>query len=83
MVTPPKSFYDRIKKENKSIKHIRGLDSELEYIFQKFSWPAKGIISGVFGSQRILNGIPKRPHYGVDIAAAKGSPVCSTYKIYS
>ena len=80
MVTPPKSFYDRIKKENKSIKHIRGLDSDVDYIFQKFSWPAKGIISGVFGSQRILNGIPKRPHYGVDIAAAKGSPVLAPIK---
>ena len=80
MVTPPKSFYDRIKKENKSIKHIRGLDSNVDYIFQKFNWPAKGIISGVFGSQRILNGIPKRPHYGVDIAAAKGSPVLAPIK---
>ena len=80
MVTPPKSFYDRIKKENKSIKFTRGLDSDLDYIFQKFSWPTKGIISGVFGSQRILNGIPKRPHYGVDIAAAKGSPVLAPIK---
>ncbi len=40
-----------------------------------FDWPATGIISGVFGSQRILNGEPKRPHSGLDIAAAKGTPV--------
>ncbi len=40
-----------------------------------FEWPAVGPISGVFGSQRILNGEPKRPHSGVDIAAAKGTPV--------
>ena len=39
------------------------------------NWPAKGIISGVFGSQRILNGKPKRPHYGIDIAAKKGTSV--------
>ncbi len=40
-----------------------------------FTWPAVGPISGVFGSQRVLNGEPKRPHFGVDIAAAPGTPV--------
>ena len=77
MVTPPKSFYDRINRENKSIKLIRNLNSEIDYVFQEFIWPNKGIISGVFGSQRILNGKARRPHYGVDIAAKKGSPVLS------
>lgn len=40
-----------------------------------FEWPAVGPISGVFGSQRILNGEPKRPHSGVDVAAPTGTPV--------
>ena len=75
MVTPPKSFYDRIIRENKAIKNIRNLDSDIDFIFKEFNWPAKGIISGVFGSQRILNGKPKRPHYGIDIAAKKGTSV--------
>ncbi len=75
MVTPPKSFWERIKKENKVIKEIRSLDSNVNFIFQKFDWPTKGIISGVFGSQRILNGKPKRPHYGVDIAAPEGTDI--------
>ena len=75
MVTPPKSFYDRIIRENKVIKEIRNLDSDIDFIFQKLNWPAKGMISGVFGSQRILNGKPKRPHYGIDIAAKKGTSV--------
>ena len=75
MVTPPKSFYDRIIKENKAIKNIRNLNSDIDFIFEEFNWPAKGIISGVFGSQRILNGKPKRPHYGIDIAAKKGTSV--------
>ena len=75
MVTPPKSFYHRIIRENKAIKNIRNLDSDIDFIFEEFNWPAKGIISGVFGSQRILNGKPKRPHYGIDIAAKKGTSV--------
>lgn len=40
-----------------------------------FIWPATGRISGVFGSQRILNGEPKRPHSGVDVAAPAGTPI--------
>ena len=75
MVTPPKSFWDRIKKENKIIREVRSLNSNVNFVFQKFTWPAQGIISGVFGSQRILNGKPKRPHYGIDIAAKKGATV--------
>ena len=75
MVTPPKSFWDRIKRENKEIKEVRSLDSKVDFIFQKFDWPTKGIISGVFGSQRILNGKPKRPHYGIDIAAPEGTDI--------
>ena len=75
MVTPPKSFYERIIRENKSIKEVRNLNSNVDFVFQKFSWPTKGVISGVFGSQRILNGKPKRPHYGIDIAAKKGATV--------
>ena len=40
-----------------------------------FDWPVTGRISGVFGSQRILNGEPKNPHSGVDVAAPTGTPI--------
>ena len=42
---------------------------------QPFGWPARGRISGVYGSQRILGGVPKSPHFGLDIAAKVGTPV--------
>jgi murein DD-endopeptidase MepM/ murein hydrolase activator NlpD len=42
---------------------------------QAFAWPAQGRISGVYGSQRILGGVPGSPHFGVDIAAPAGTPV--------
>ena len=45
------------------------------YYSEGFAWPAKGRISGVYGSQRVLNGEPRRPHYGLDIAAPKGTDV--------
>lgn len=42
-------------------------------------WPVVGPISGVFGSQRILNGKPRSPHRGVDVAAPEGTPVSTMW----
>ena len=77
MVTPPENVYKRIIKENKEIAKVRALNTKINYIFQEFVWPVQGIITGVFGSQRILNGKPRRPHYGIDIAAKKGTNILS------
>jgi len=41
----------------------------------RFIWPIEGRKTTSFGAQRILNGIEKRPHYGVDLAAPKGTPI--------
>ncbi len=74
-VTPPKRDWERIKRETAMVKKARRLDDARTDFSQGFIWPAKGVISGVYGSQRVLNGKPKRPHFGVDIAAPKGTPV--------
>ena len=75
-VTPPEEFYARIKKENKLIGVAREIDSDLPFFKDKFIIPVEdAIITGVYGSQRILNGIPKWPHYGLDFAQKKGTPV--------
>ncbi|MES9830082.1 MAG: M23 family metallopeptidase [Candidatus Thiodiazotropha sp.] len=74
-VTPPKRDWARIKKEAALVKQARKRDDDRSDFANGFIWPAKGIISGVYGSQRILNGTPKRPHFGIDIAAPVGTLV--------
>ena len=75
-MTPPEEFYARIKKENKLIGVARDIESDLPFFKDKFIIPVdNAIITGVYGSQRILNGIPKWPHYGLDFAQKKGTPV--------
>ena len=74
-VTPPKADWERIKQETALVKKARQLDDDRTDFMSGFIWPAKGEISGVYGSQRILNGEAKRPHFGVDIAAPVGTPV--------
>ena len=75
-VTPPEEFYARIKRENKLIGKAREIHSNLSFFKDKFIIPVdEAIITGVYGSQRILNGIPKWPHYGLDFAQIKGSPI--------
>ena len=68
-VTPPEELYERIKRENKLIAEARETESNLQFFKEKFIMPVEN------GSQRILNGIPKWPHYGLDFAQKKGSPI--------
>ena len=77
-VTPPETVYKRIKEENNRIGEARAIDSNLPFFKNKFIMPVEGIISGVYGSQRILNGKPRWPHYGIDIAAKLGTMIKSS-----
>tara|TARA_B100000427_G_scaffold219241_1_gene183244 strand:- start:600 stop:1400 length:801 start_codon:yes stop_codon:yes gene_type:complete len=75
-VTPPEEVYARIKKENKLIAKARDINSDLNFFKDKFIIPVDdAIITGVYGSQRILNGKPRWPHYGIDFAKKEGSPI--------
>ena len=75
-VTPPEEVYERIKSDNKLIVSARAINSDLVFFKNKFDLPLKNaIITGVYGSQRILNGKPKWPHYGLDFAAEEGTEI--------
>ncbi|MCW8916806.1 MAG: M23 family metallopeptidase [Magnetovibrio sp.] len=74
-VTPNPADVARIKADNAQIWKVRvSMNADTRFL-SGFQWPVTGPISGVFGSQRILNGKPKSPHNGVDIAAPRGSTI--------
>ena len=76
-VTPPPEVLTRIASEGAAIRAARANDRAAPDFLGGFAWPAKGRISGVFGSPRILNGEPRAPHLGTDIAAPAGTPVAA------
>jgi len=74
-VSPSEADMARIREETAMVKMARTRDDPREDFLQGFVWPVLGRISGVYGSQRILNGEPRRPHFGIDIAAPTGTIV--------
>jgi len=74
-VNPPAEVLERIEREAVLVSQAREGESALEDFAQPFQWPLLGPVTGVFGSQRVYNGVPKRPHYGVDVAAPVGTIV--------
>lgn len=74
-VTPDPEDQKRQREEAALVWKARQTRSDMTYFASDFMWPAEGRISGVYGSQRILNGEPRNPHWGHDIAAPTGTPV--------
>jgi murein DD-endopeptidase MepM/ murein hydrolase activator NlpD len=78
---PPKTVVlspeDEIRRQGEVAKIVasRAVVSDVQGWRQKFIWPATGRISGVYGSQRIRNGVPGSPHFGVDVARPTGTPI--------
>lgn len=74
-VTPPAEVTERIRRDNQQVRTVRKTVSGLPFIFDTPIMPATGRISGVYGSQRVFNGEPRNPHYGLDVAAPVGAAV--------
>ncbi len=75
MVSPDQKALERIRRENRKIAQVRARYTENDGFREGFIGPAQGTVTGVYGSQRILNGQPRRPHFGIDIAAPSGTAV--------
>ena len=75
LVTPDPKTEALIAADNKLMKAARARTEAQPFYHVGFIVPAEGRISGVFGSQRILNGTPRAPHMGLDIAAPIGTPI--------
>ncbi|HHZ68245.1 MAG: M23 family metallopeptidase [Alphaproteobacteria bacterium] len=75
MVTPPAEVRERIAREAGAVRDARAHASNATHIRSGLIWPIFGPVTGIYGSRRILNGEPRAPHYGIDIAAPLGAPV--------
>ena len=74
-VSPDPVQVKRSRKEAAMVRLARKQQRPQRDFLKGFIWPANGPITGVFGSQRVYNGEPRRPHYGLDVAGPVGSPV--------
>ena len=77
-VTPPQAVLDRIRADSAAVRAARSREEAGRHagdFLKGFDMPVTGRVTGVYGSQRILNGEPRQPHYGIDIAAPRGTPV--------
>ncbi len=80
MVKFPPSVLKRIQREIARIRRVLTRRGGVCRWEEPFVWPAEGRISSPFGLQRILNGEPRSPHSGVDLALPEGTPVKAAQK---
>ncbi len=74
-VTPPTDLLERIRNEADQVHTARRAPVTEPHYSNGFMWPVEGCITGVYGTRRILNGEPRQPHYGIDLAAPAGTVV--------
>ncbi len=74
-VSPDGETLARIREDAARVREARSRRIDERHFDAGWIWPVTGPISGIYGSQRILNGEPRQPHYGIDIARPTGTPV--------
>ena len=75
MVNPTPEQLKRIDREQQHLAKVTGTWVEIHKPGLSFIWPVKGPETSTFGLKRVLNGEPKSPHSGIDIAAPTGTAV--------
>ena len=75
LVNPPESDLVRIREETaRQLAEYRRFSAR-PLDLSPFELPVTGRVSSVFGHQRVLNGQPRSPHSGLDLAADTGTPI--------
>lgn len=75
MVDPPAALQNRIEADQKRVAAARTFDTPRSDFAGPFRWPVAAEVTGIYGSARVLNGVSKQPHFGIDLAAPEGAPV--------
>ncbi|HEX4871739.1 MAG TPA: M23 family metallopeptidase [Nevskiaceae bacterium] len=78
MVSPPAAAQRQIALDNQRVGAARNRETAAAWFREGFRWPVPATVSGVYGSKRVLNGTPKQPHFGIDLAAPQGTPVLAS-----
>jgi murein DD-endopeptidase MepM/ murein hydrolase activator NlpD len=77
-VTPDPAELKRMAEDERKVVAARTPNTALDGFAEPFLQPVANVrLSGFYGSQRVLNGVPKRPHFGLDMAAASGTKILS------
>jgi len=74
-VTPPSEAEERIAREREHLAAVYATCTPIPPVSRPFLAPVPGSPSSPFGTRRILNGVPREPHPGIDLPAAEGDPV--------
>lgn len=74
-VNPEKRDMDRIIREKTAIQKALRHWSDADEVDLAFAMPVDGPTSSPFGLRRFFNEQPRKPHSGLDIAAAEGTPI--------
>lgn len=70
-----KATLKRIRREVKALKATYSMPVKAEPEIVMHRRPIVGVVSTPFGAQRYVNGEPRSPHSGIDIAADAGTPI--------
>lgn len=74
-VTPPKSAWPRIEEETALLNALFRTASDERLWTLNAVRPVEGVAVSGFGVRSVLNGQPRGPHNGLDLAAVTGTPV--------
>lgn len=65
----------RTTAERERLAAVRRRDTSRTDFTQPLAWPVRGEVTGAFGTQRVVNGRPRQPNDGIEVAGEVGTPI--------